>query len=44
MDGKTALIQVRNVLGEDAAGKWMDNYTTYTFLWQGAQEIKLVAT
>jgi len=37
MDGKEALFQLEQVLDEESVGTWMEDKTSYTFLWQGAQ-------
>lgn len=38
MDGKELLYAVQQQLNEDDIGQFLDEYTTYRFLWQGAQE------
>jgi len=38
MDGKTLLYRLRNLLGEDIAGAWLDDRTSYDFLWEAAKQ------
>lgn len=38
MDGKTLLYRLRNLLDEDAAGTWLDDRTSYDFLWEAAKQ------
>lgn len=37
MDGKELLYQLREILGEDEGSTWMDDKTSYYYLWHGAQ-------
>lgn len=37
MDGKEALYQLREIIGEDSSTTWMDDKTSYYYLWEGAK-------
>ena len=37
MDGKTMLYRLRNLLDEDSAATWLDDRTSYDFLWEAAK-------
>jgi len=37
VDGKELLARLEQLLGEDANATWMDDKTSYWFLWEGAQ-------
>ena len=39
MDGKESLRRIRELLGEDSAGQWMDTRTTYDVLYQAAKDV-----
>jgi len=38
MDGKQLLRQLRDILNESSTSGWMDDFTSYTYLWNGATE------
>jgi len=38
MDGKDLLRRLRQVLDEESTGTWLDDRTSYDFLWEGAKE------
>ena len=38
MDGKTLLYRLRNLLDEHSSGTWLDNRTSYDFLWEAAKQ------
>ena len=37
MDGKTLLYRLRNLVDEDSAATWLDDRTSYDFLWEAAK-------
>uniref|UniRef100_A0A6M3XNP6 Uncharacterized protein n=1 Tax=viral metagenome TaxID=1070528 RepID=A0A6M3XNP6_9ZZZZ len=38
MDGKTLLYRLRNILDEASTGTWIDDKTSYDFLWEAAKQ------
>lgn len=38
MDGKNLLYRLRNIIDEDSGGGWLDDRTSYDFLWEAAKE------
>ena len=38
MDGKTLLYRLRNILDEASTGTWVDDKTSYDFLWEAAKQ------
>ena len=38
MDGKDLLRRLRQIMDEDATGTWLDDRTSYDYLWEGAKE------
>lgn len=37
MDGKALLYKLRNLLDEDSSGTWLDDRTSYDYLWESAK-------
>ena len=37
MDGKNLLYRLRNLLDEDSSGTWLDDRTSYDYLWESAK-------